>query len=160
MIVVAVLSLDFGLARAWIRSGSNPNLDVAFLFGLPMLNILAFGFVIGRRRQGRARAFWTSFTRLGWLAVAALAVDVLANRSRVLNGYEELITPVLNAYERYLRSFGNAEWHEDSSGHWLVGLPLIYSVTIPPLLLPALVGGWIFSLMDLRSNPKPASESE
>lgn len=158
MVIVAVAAVDLAMVRVFF--GSKSDFVQSFFFAIPMLNILGIGVLMGRRQQGRARAFWRGFTRSGCLAVAAFVLDIIANRSRALEWYFDLLDPILRSLNSFLDSIGNKFGGEESPVYWLVLVSLLVVISLPPLLIPALVGGWIGSVLSSLPREIHASESE
>lgn len=134
MAVVAVIALNFGVMRQWSsRSREDKTKEALMIGGLPMSNVVAVCFLIGRRRL-RSHPFLLGFVVFGATVLALyVAATILFTGAWV----EPYLKPVLKPL---VRSFGPPLTPAETV--------FLYSLAAAMLDLPqlafALVGGLVF----------------
>jgi hypothetical protein len=169
MAVVAMIAVDFAVLR-FTFAGLRTQVDfrwkmaVAIIFCLPMLNVLMIGLVLMCRRS-RSRAFLLGFEVFGWLAIVGCALDL-----GVGPGYAiRYLTATGRVWDHVAKVVGmilvgqTGRQLADSLGPWVfITIQYMMICCLPPQLLPALIGGWLFSRERVRlvferrsSTPEP-----
>ncbi len=150
---LAVLQWAFAMLRAWSSmSDSLWSMVLAFVVSLPMLNLLAIGLVLMRRR-GRSRAFLLGFEVLGALAVAGCALDLgLWKEGSYTFRYVTALSPLWDRMVGVVvRSVSGGGPPRPDQLTWVPITALFTTIfCLPPQLLPALVGGWLSSRERVR----------
>ncbi len=160
MVIVAVFAVDFAVLQSASGGFGGCLVDQftwmheATIVSLPMLNILTIGLFL-RRRRGRSRAFLLGFEVFGWLAIAGFALDYSGDRYYTFR-YLRVIDPVSERLDRVLAwlGLGGYPWRSmhESLGWWVLRTVLGFSIIfLPTQLVPALVGGWLFSRERIRA---------
>lgn len=140
MLIVAFLAVDYAVLSA-LKEVPTLVVRVAFLGALPMANVAAacFALAVSRlARRGEVGLPLVAFALVGGAAILAL-LAVVNLAPQFFYDYLDLIVgfsgrPRQSVVE--LHRFGGA-W-----AGWLAIL-LVYVAVTPPLLVPALLGGWM-----------------
>jgi hypothetical protein len=141
MAIVVLAALDCAAFRALTgpRNGLAGNL---FAYGvLPMANILAFGLppLPGwRPGRGELHPFWGGFEVFGWAALLLSSAGAILTPGLMASYTETVLGPLGPAFDRM--------GYDPQSPAWLLAEALVLgSVLLLPLLLVALLGGWLSS---------------
>jgi hypothetical protein len=132
--VVAVAALDFAAIRAAADDSNGPGMLLCTVV-LPMANVLAMVFLIGRRNRRCCRLL-SGFEAFGVAASVYLVMAILSGEDWVWS----YITLALEPTRAIIRPPGGGKW---STGRLFAGRSLLSVWATLPQLAFALIGGYL-----------------